>query len=311
MIDDLMRLRYRQLQAFHAIVETGTVTGAAEALGISQPGISNLLAELERQTGLNLFERLHGRLVPTPEAELMHREVDTVVRGLHRVTQTVVDLQNKHVGQLQVASQHSMSFGFMPKLIAGFAKTRPDMNITFQSQYSSKIQEWILSGLFEVGVCEMPMLYDTLHCYPFSVETRIALHRDNPLARHDVLTPTLLQHEPFVVMGTDHITLRRLRDAFDHEGLSLNARVHSHLFKNLLDFVKEGMGVALLDRFGTEFDHDTRFLARRFEPSIQMKMAVITSSTRPLSRLGREFLTLLLKELQPYTADTAPIERAT
>lgn len=305
-----MKLRFRQLQAFHAIVETGTVTGAAEALGISQPGVSNLIAELERQAGLKLFERMHGRLVPTPEAELMHREVDTVVRGLHRVTQTVVDLQNKQVGQLQIASQHSMSFGFMPRLIAAFAKTRPDLNITFQSQYSSKIQEWILSGLFEIGVCEMPILYDTLHCYPFNVDTRIALHRDNPLAQNDILTPALLHDEPFVVMGTDHITLRRLRASFEEAGTTLKARVHSHLFKNLLDFVKEGMGVALVDRFCTEFDEDVRFVARPFDPPVQMQMAVITSSTRPLSQIGKEFLELLLQELQPYTVDHAPIERA-
>jgi len=86
-----MRLRFRQLQAFHAIVESGTVTGAAEALGISLPGISNLLAQLERQTGLPLFERVHGSLVQTPEAAMLFREIDTVVRGLDHVTQTVVD----------------------------------------------------------------------------------------------------------------------------------------------------------------------------------------------------------------------------
>ena len=63
-----MAPRFRQYQAFHAIIETGTVTGAAEALGISQPGVSNLIAQLERQTKLTLFERARGRLVPTPEA---------------------------------------------------------------------------------------------------------------------------------------------------------------------------------------------------------------------------------------------------
>ena len=305
-----MRLRFRQLQAFHAIIETGTVTGAAESLGISQPGISNLLAQLERQTGLTLFERLHGRLVPTPEAELMHREIDTVVRGLDHVTQTVVDLQNKQAGQLQIASQHSMSFGFVPKLIAEFAKTRPDMNISFQSQYSSKIQEWVLSGLFEIGICEMPMLYDTLQYYPLHVETRIALHKDNPLQRHEVLTPELLKDEPLLVMGPDHITQRRLREAFENSNVPMKSRVNSHLFKNLLAFVKEGMGVALLDRFGLEFDYDDRFVSRRFEPPIMMDMAVITSATRPLSQLGKEFLALLLAELQQYNADGKPIERA-
>ncbi len=305
-----MRLRFRQLQAFHATVEAGTVTGAAEALGISQPGVSNLLSQLERETGLTLFERLHSRLIPTPEAELLHREIDTMVRGLDHVTQTVVDLQNKQAGQLQVASQHSMSFGFVPKLIAEFANDRPDMNISFQSQYSAKIQEWVLSGLFEIGICEMPILYDTLHYYPLQVETQIALHKDNPLCRHATLTPALLRNEPFLVMGPDHITQRRLRDTFERADIPLKARVHSHLFKNLLAFVKEGMGVALLDRFGLEFDYDDRFVARRFEPPILMDLAVITSGTRPLSQVGKEFLALLLSELQPYTADGKPIKLA-
>jgi len=66
-----MVARFRQYQAFHAIIETGTVTGAAEALGISQPGISNLIAQLERQTKLNLFERKRGRLIATPEAAVL------------------------------------------------------------------------------------------------------------------------------------------------------------------------------------------------------------------------------------------------
>ncbi|HHI71085.1 MAG TPA: LysR family transcriptional regulator, partial [Rhodobacteraceae bacterium] len=147
-----MSLRFRQLQAFHAIIETGTVTAAAALLGISQPGISNLLAQLERQTGVKLFRRVKGRLIPTPEANLLFQEVDTVVRGLDHVSQAVVDLQNKQAGQLQVATQHSMSFGFIPKLIAKFAKSRPDMSISFQSQYSAKIQEWVLAGLFEIGI---------------------------------------------------------------------------------------------------------------------------------------------------------------
>ena len=109
-----MSLRFRQLQAFHAIIETGTVTGAAEQLGISQPGVSNLIHQLERQTRVPLFKRDKGRLVATPEADLLFREVDTVVRGLDHVSQAVSDLQNKQAGQLQIASQHSVSFGFMP-----------------------------------------------------------------------------------------------------------------------------------------------------------------------------------------------------
>lgn len=297
-----MTLRFRQLQALHAIMDTGTVTAAAEQLGISQPGISNLLHQLERQTRLVLFERVKGRLIATPEANVLYQEIDTVVRGLDHVNQAVMDLQNKQVGQLQVATQHSISFGLMPKLIAQFAKDRPDMSISFQSQYSLKVQEWVQAGLFEIGICELPLRYDSFNAHPMQIETRLALPEGSPLAKYDVLTPELLDGVPFVVMGPDHMMNRRTREAFQSAGIALNARVHSHLFKNLLSFVKEGMGVALLDRFVLEYDNEGGFITRAFQPEIAMDMAIITAKDRPLSVTGQEFLELLLEELKPYFA---------
>lgn len=298
-----MSLRFRQLQAFHAIFETGTVTRAAEQLGISQPGVSNLLAQLEQETRFKLFKRSKGRLIPTPEADVLYQEVDTVVRGLDHVAQAVNDLQNKQAGQLQVASQHSMSFGFMPRLIARFAKNRPEMSISFQSQYSSKIQEWVMAGLFEIGICEYPILYDAFDLHPLQIETFIALPDGHHLEQHEILTPQLLDNEPFIVMGPDHMTHRRTREAFHNARATWNTRVHAHLFKNLLSFVKEGMGVAILDPFALEYDLEGGFSTRKFRPAVMMDMAVITSRTRPLSTIGQEFLDILLKELKPFTAE--------
>ena len=101
--------RFRQLQALHAVIETDTVTGAGDRLGISQPGISNLLSQLETETKLSLFKRSKGRLLPTPEAMVLFQEVETLVRSLSQVDQTVVDLQNQRVGHLQVVVTHALS----------------------------------------------------------------------------------------------------------------------------------------------------------------------------------------------------------
>ena len=294
-----MQSRFRQLQAFHATVETGTVTAAAEKLGISQPGLSNLLAQLERELRLPLFDRRGGRLRPTPEAGLLFREVDTVVRGLDHVAQAVSDLQSKQAGQLQVACQHSMSFGFLPRVIAGFARSRPDLAISFQSQYSTRIQEWVSAGLFEIGICEMPLLHDGFDVIPLQFDCRVALPPDSPLVRHEVLTPQLLEGQPFILMGQDHMTHRRLREAFDRAGVPLRARVHSHLFLNCLSLVREGMGAALLDPFALEFGGVP---SRPFRPAIRMDMAIVTSAARPLSAVGSAFLDDLTAALAPYLA---------
>jgi len=295
-----MSLRFRQLQAFHAIVETGTVTGAAALLGISQPGISNLLSQLERETRLSLFHRSRGRLRPTPEANVLFREIDTVVRGLDHVSQAVTDLQNKKVGQLQVASPHMLSFGFMPREIARFAKERDNLSVSFQAQYSSKIQEWVLAGLFEIGVCEIPVFHQALDVTPMQFETLCVLPAGHPLAKHEILTPQLLDNEPFIVMGPEHMTHRRTREAFQAAGAHWRTQVHTHLSENLLSFVKQGMGVSLIDPFTVKFDGEGGYVARPFRPVVAIDLAIITAKNRPLSTIGQEFLSILKVRMRSY-----------
>lgn len=296
-----MAAQFRQFQAFHAIIETGTVTGAAEALGISQPGISNLLAQLERKTGLKLFERARGRLVPTPEAEVLYREIDTVVRGLDHVNQAVVDLQNQKAGQLQVASNHAVAFGFLPRQIAAFAADKPGLTIAFQSQYSSKIQEWVIAGLFEIGVCELPLLHDGLDAEHFYFETMCALPSDSPLAGHRALTPALLDNQPFVVMGADHMVTRRTREAFQTGGAALRVRCHTDLFRNALNLVRQGIGAALIDPFTLASDPCDGYVLRPFRPRILLDIVIVTARARPISAIGQEFLS----QLSPRMADLA------
>lgn len=288
-----MAPRFRQYQAFHAIIETGTVTGAAEALGISQPGISNLIAQLERQTRLKLFERQRGRLVPTPEASVLFQEVDTVVRGLDHVTQAVIDLQNQKAGQLQVASSHAMAFGFIPGEIARFLKGRPELTIAFQSQYSSKIQEWVAAGLFEIGVCEAPLRHDGLDRRDMSFAVQCVVPEGSPLVDFEVLTPARLSDEPFIVMGADHMITARTREAFQAEAARLRIRGHTDLFRNALNLVKQGLGVALVDPFTLSSDDGQGYVVRPFAPVILLDMMVVTARGRPLSSLGHEFLAML------------------
>ena len=128
------------------------------------------------------------------------------------------------------------------------------------------------------------------------------MHHEYPIDKHQVLTPELLQDENFILMGPDHTTQTQLFQAFEQAGVKLKSSIHSHLFKNLLSFVKEDIGVALEDDFAIENDHDPRFISRPFTPPIYTEMAIITSATRPSSQIGSEFLDLLKQKLKHYAA---------
>ena len=115
------------------------------------------------------------------------------------------------------------------------------------------------------------------------------------------ITPALLDDVPFIVMGPDHMTHRRTREAFEAAGARLRPKVFTHLFRNKLSFVKEGMGVSLLDGLARAFDKEAGLIFRPFRPAIYLDMMVVTSTVRPLSALGKEFLELLLNELADYS----------
>jgi len=285
-----MSSKFRQFEAFHAVIETGTVTAAAAQLGVSQPAISNLLSQLERKTALKLFQRRRGRLVPTPEATVLFREVDTVVRGLDHVNQAVRDLKNQRAGQLQVASTHALAFGFIPQQIARFCADKPDLTIAFQSQYSGKIQEWVIAGLFEIGVCEVPLQHDGLRRQTYVYETACALPSDSPLAASETVTPQMLDGVPFIAMGPGHMVTRRTREAFHAEGATWHVRCHTDLFRNALNLVRQGLGAALIDPFTLASEPAEGYVVRPFRPRIQLDLMIVTARTRPLSSVGQVFL---------------------
>src|SRR5689334_15224910 len=66
----------RLLEAFRAVIESGSVTHAANALGVTQPAVSAQIARLQETVGFTLFERVGNRLRPTPEAVAFHADVD-------------------------------------------------------------------------------------------------------------------------------------------------------------------------------------------------------------------------------------------
>lgn len=96
-------MNLRQMEVFRAVMLTGGVGGAAELLHISQPAVSKMLAQSQRQLGFALFARVKGRLVPTAEAQALHAEVEALWRGVERVRDVSRSLATPRSGTLTVA----------------------------------------------------------------------------------------------------------------------------------------------------------------------------------------------------------------
>ena len=94
------KITLNSMEAFDAVMKTGSATGAAKQLGLTQPGVSRLIAQLENNVGFSLFYREKARLFPTDEAIALHKQIEISLASVYRVEQLAKNIHQSHVGEL-------------------------------------------------------------------------------------------------------------------------------------------------------------------------------------------------------------------
>jgi DNA-binding transcriptional LysR family regulator len=97
-------MNFRQLEIFRAVMVSGSASRAAERLGITQPAVSRALTDLELRVGFDLFDRVKGRLVPTPEGQLFFGDVTMSFVGLDSLRAAAARIRDFGSGTVRIAS---------------------------------------------------------------------------------------------------------------------------------------------------------------------------------------------------------------
>ena len=139
-----MLLNLRQIEVFRAIMLTGSISKAAQLLNVSQPAISRLLSYTESRIGLVLFERIKGRLYPTPEARRLYQEVEQVHNSVQRVNEVATDLIEKRHGSLHIAVSPSLGQTLIPMAVTRFRQAFPDVKVYVRTLISSDLVQFLM-----------------------------------------------------------------------------------------------------------------------------------------------------------------------
>lgn len=132
-------MNIRQIEVFRAVMQAGSITGAAHLLHVSQPGISRMLAHIELQLGLPLFERARGKLRPTPEARVLHAEVEQVYQGVQRIDERARELKEGSGLRLRVLASPSTGLEVVPSAICALNGLYPDAKIYLETQLAREM----------------------------------------------------------------------------------------------------------------------------------------------------------------------------
>ena len=284
-------MRFRQIEVFHAVYTTGSISAAARALHVSQPSVSKVLHHTQQQLDLELFRLVRGRLVPTDQAHALFVEVAEVFERVNSLQKTVGNLKNLSSGHVRLAVVPSLGLQLAPLAIARFRQRHPQVTFDVQTLH----HDGVFEALYERS-CDIAIAYDP------PTHPRMT-HRDLGTAELMLLfqKASLPEAGPSVPIqsldGRDMVGLTAggpVGELFNQELQRLGVRVRevvsNQTFYIAAALTRNGAGMAVVDEFTARASVDANTAFRSFSPSLQFKVQCVHLEDRAPSKAAMEFL---------------------
>lgn len=291
-------MRLRQLECFRALMIHGTMTRVAELLGISQPGVSTMIAALEHDFGVPLFVRRGTRLQPTPEAHLIYAEASRALEAVENTVRVAGEIRAGKRGHLAITAYPSISIALLPRLLSIFAAERPGLQMKLITRASQSVKELMSTRTFDFAIAELPLDYPTAQMEVFSYQCQCMLPLGHPLVERHEITPADLDGVPFVTLFRGDPVYQKLATAFSEYGARWNVVAETEFFSSACELVAAGVGVGIVDPVvSAPFTADV--VRRPFRPAISYEIAILHPLHEELSQLARDFMVPLREALTP------------
>ena len=289
-------MNLRQIEVFRATMMTGSISGAAKLLQVSSPAVSRLISSTEQRLGLTFFQRIKGRLYPTPEARRLFLEVDAVYQGVERVNEVADDLAANRVGHLRIACSPSLGQLMLPHAVKRFYERLPEVRIVLHTLLPSLLLQAVLTQQVDLGVAFIQETHPNLTIRPL-YENRLvaALHREHPLAAKASLRLDDFLDQPFIGYGADSPIGRLIRKLFTDRGLTLRAKVEVQQVHVACAFVHDGLGISIIDELSAMSPVWPNMVTRPVEPTAAAPISIIHGAFAPPSRQAQEFMATLVE----------------
>lgn len=281
-------MNLRQLRALNVLMEDGTVTSAARQLGVTQPAASRMLLQLEEEVGFPLFRRDRGRLLPTPEGQLFHREAYKVLSNFDHLTGLSRDIAKLQGGYLRVVAMQTFAYTVLPVAVAHFNRLHPGVTLAIQVRQRSEIADIITKQNFDIAFTSMPDFAGLTSVEPLMVARAVLIMpRGHCLAKKRVISATDLADET-LVMGENWVRTELLK-FFSEAGMAFPRQVNAETATMVCELVAAGLGVAAIHPYMAQRFHQS-VVTRPLAHAINMGFFVLFPDHGAKAVLPRHFI---------------------
>lgn len=289
-----MRLGLKQIEYFRAVMETGSVSGAAALLSVSQPNVSRMLKYTETSLGMALFDRLKGRLQPTPEAVALFREVQSLHAHLEHLQDSVRHIRNGESGRFVVGASPSLGRYVVPTMLSKLRADFASLAIKLDILSVSQVIEYVTFGQGECACTIFPIEHPQIETTPFATGGLVcAVPVGHRLAGKTLLTAGEIAAESLIGFEPNTPHGQIVQAFFLQAGITPNFRSVVRFAETACALAEQDCGVALVDEFTMAGNAFPSLVAIHLKSRKPFRIYLHQSSQHPLSIVGRRFRDLL------------------
>lgn len=216
--------RLKHIEAFSAVISTGSISGAARQLGVSQPAVSQLVKALEDAIGAPLFVRRNGAIYPTNRAEALREDSIALLAQLERFQAQLSHQRTGLLSTVRISASMSIVNELLPLLFSDLTVTHPEMKFYVSSVPLSSMVVALLQGHIDFAFHSRTIDHPGLNNEKLNEFRQVAIMaEDNPLAAKEHLAIQDLDGCRFVSSTKNDPSYHELNDLCRQENVSMNA----------------------------------------------------------------------------------------
>ncbi len=297
------RFQLRQLEALNTVAEHGSMTRAASELGISQPAVSRLIADLSTEMGFQLFDRREGRLVPTQEARFLLPDIRRMLEMMDHLRDTSRNITTRKAGHLRVACLPGFATSHLPDIIARFLAERPGVTVTIEPDRPERILEWIIGEQYDCGITDGFEGHPAVESETVLIRSVCVFPEDHPLSARKIISPADLAEERLIHTRRDSSFFRDLNEAFLAAGVEIKPVVEARQFTAACELVARRVGVSIISELDAAGYRARGLSYRPFSPAIPHKLSLVRPVHKHPSMITLEFMELFRDSLRAFEQD--------
>lgn len=300
----MAELTLRQIEVVRAVMITGTISGAAELLNVSAPGISRLVKHTEESLGIRLFERKAGLFIPSIEASKVFDQVGEVYKNVENLQAAVNNLQRGEDVGLSFASAPSIAQFIAARALQRVRSRYPDLFIDLNILKIEETVDYLLLERGEFVVMSTEVQNAAIENEKIAQGRLVViLPEGHALANKATVSIHDLTKEEMIGVDPNDPYGKLLAQPFTEAGLTPRHSMRGRFAQTVVSLVRHGMGVALIDEFSVAEVYMPGVVRKPFAEDIGISTFVAKKKGRVLSGFAEFTISQFRRELTKAVED--------